>query len=57
VLMDKAGEAIRIVANVAPAQSAEDELWDALVLGLREFVQKNRFPSVLLGLSGGAIRR
>jgi NAD+ synthase (glutamine-hydrolysing) len=28
-------------------------LWDALVLGVRDYVGKNRFPGVLLGLSGG----
>jgi NAD+ synthase (glutamine-hydrolysing) len=28
-------------------------LWDALVLGARDYVGKNRFPGVLLGLSGG----
>lgn len=31
----------------------EQELWSALVLGVRDYVQKNGFPSVLLGLSGG----
>ncbi|MFF5171924.1 NAD+ synthase [Micromonospora sp. NPDC000089] len=31
----------------------EAEVWQALVLGLRDYVNKNRFPSVVLGLSGG----
>ncbi|MER7167471.1 NAD+ synthase [Micromonospora sp. NPDC000207] len=31
----------------------EAEVWQALVLGLRDYVRKNRFPSVVLGLSGG----
>ena len=31
----------------------EAEVWSALVLGLRDYVDKNRFPSVVLGLSGG----
>ncbi|MEU6207977.1 NAD+ synthase [Micromonospora musae] len=31
----------------------EAEVWHALVLGLRDYVNKNRFPSVVLGLSGG----
>ncbi|GAA3772001.1 NAD+ synthase [Micromonospora maritima] len=31
----------------------EAEVWQALVLGLRDYVDKNRFPSVVLGLSGG----
>ncbi|WP_405430407.1 NAD+ synthase [Micromonospora sp. NBC_00617] len=31
----------------------EAEVWHALVLGLRDYVNKNRFASVVLGLSGG----
>ncbi len=31
----------------------EAEIWQALVVGLRDYVIKNKFPSVLLGLSGG----
>jgi len=29
------------------------QIWDALVLGLRDYVTKNGFKSVILGLSGG----
>jgi NAD+ synthase (glutamine-hydrolysing) len=29
------------------------EVWGALVTGLRDYVEKNRFQSVILGLSGG----
>jgi len=31
----------------------EEETWKACVLGLRDYVLKNRFPGVALGLSGG----
>ena len=31
----------------------EPQVWQALVTGLRDYVDKNRIPSVLLGLSGG----
>jgi NAD+ synthase (glutamine-hydrolysing) len=31
----------------------EEELWHALVMGVRDYIVKNGFPSVLLGLSGG----
>lgn len=34
-------------------QDALRDVWEALVLGLRDYVDKNRFPSVVLGLSGG----
>jgi NAD+ synthase (glutamine-hydrolysing) len=29
------------------------QVWNALVLGLRDYVEKNGFPSVVLGVSGG----
>lgn len=31
----------------------EAEIWSALALGLRDYVRKNNFPGVVLGLSGG----
>lgn len=40
-------------AQVAPNLVGEAELWQALVLAVRDYVSKNRFPGVLLGLSGG----
>ncbi|MCB6185207.1 NAD+ synthase [Leeia sp. TBRC 13508] len=33
--------------------STDAALYQALVLGVRDYIQKNRFPGVLLGLSGG----
>jgi NAD+ synthase (glutamine-hydrolysing) len=39
-----------------PAVQVQDDLsdlWHALVLGVRDYVNKNGFPSILLGLSGG----
>ena len=44
---------VRLSGDIAPVQSAEAELWDALVLGVRDYIGKNGFPGVLLGLSGG----
>jgi NAD+ synthase (glutamine-hydrolysing) len=38
---------------VATRLSNEAEMWQALVMGLRDYVGKNGFRSVLLGLSGG----
>jgi NAD+ synthase (glutamine-hydrolysing) len=51
--VDIAQSAINIVANVEPIRSPEADLWDALVLGVRDYIGKNGFPGVLLGLSGG----
>ncbi len=31
----------------------EEHVYEALVMGVRDYVDKNRFPGVLLGLSGG----
>ncbi len=45
--------AIELQADTAPAQGDLAELWDALVLGLRDYVGKNGFKTVALGLSGG----
>ncbi|RAS15791.1 NH(3)-dependent NAD(+) synthetase [Paraburkholderia bryophila] len=39
-------------ARCEPPDALED-LYSAMVLGLRDYVGKNRFPGVLLGLSGG----
>jgi NAD+ synthase (glutamine-hydrolysing) len=38
---------------IAPDLGDEEELWHALVMGVRDYIVKNGFPSVLLGLSGG----
>ncbi len=40
-------------APVAPRIGDEEETWLALVLGLRDYVAKNGFRSVVLGVSGG----
>jgi NAD+ synthase (glutamine-hydrolysing) len=41
------------VGGNADRISDEAEVWAALVLGLRDYVNKNGFPSIVLGLSGG----
>jgi NAD+ synthase (glutamine-hydrolysing) len=41
------------VPAVATRLSNEAEMWQALVMGLRDYVGKNGFRSVVLGLSGG----
>jgi NAD+ synthase (glutamine-hydrolysing) len=39
--------------RMAPLPSADAELYDALVLGTRDYVRKNGFTDVVIGLSGG----
>ena len=38
---------------IAPEIPEVQQIWKALVLGLRDYVEKNGFRSVVLGLSGG----
>ena len=35
------------------SSSVEAQAYQALVMGVRDYVQKNRFPGVIIGLSGG----
>jgi NAD+ synthase len=42
-----------VPGETASLPEEEEETWKACVLGLKDYVNKNRFPSVVLGLSGG----
>jgi NAD+ synthase (glutamine-hydrolysing) len=46
-----AGDAV--VSGLSEALRDEAEVWAALVLGIRDYVDKNGFPGVIVGLSGG----
>jgi NAD+ synthase (glutamine-hydrolysing) len=39
--------------EIAPESAWEEDLWHALVLGIRDYLGKNGFPGAILGLSGG----
>ncbi|MDH3701337.1 MAG: NAD+ synthase [Alphaproteobacteria bacterium] len=39
--------------EIAPPPTGLDGMYNAMVLGLRDYVRKNGFPGVILGLSGG----
>lgn len=49
----RAQAAIKLIASTVPERSHEADLWDALVLGVRDYLGKNGFPGAILGLSGG----
>ena len=49
----RAQAAPEIIANIAAEPTEDADLWDALVLGVRDYLGKNGFPGALLGLSGG----
>ena len=53
VEVERAQDALVLKAATAPARGADADLWDALVMGVRDYVRKNGFKSVVLGLSGG----
>jgi NAD+ synthase (glutamine-hydrolysing) len=43
----------RIEGPMAELPSLEQQAWSALVLGVRDYIGKNGFPGVIIGLSGG----
>ncbi len=42
-----------LTPGIAHRLSDEEEMWNAIVVGLRDYVIKNGFSQVLIGLSGG----
>ncbi|MGE3649216.1 MAG: NAD+ synthase [Reyranellaceae bacterium] len=38
---------------IAPTPTRLESIYEAMVLGLRDYVNKNKFPGVVIGLSGG----
>ncbi|MFY9128237.1 MAG: NAD+ synthase [Limnohabitans sp.] len=54
VLSTKGSAAVQLTGReVVPESSWEEDLWHALVLGIRDYLGKNGFPGAILGLSGG----
>ncbi len=43
----------KLQSGVARRLGDLEEIWQGLVIGLRDYVEKNNFKSVILGLSGG----
>ncbi len=46
-------QVVRLAGTIEPERSPDADLWDALVLGVRDYLGKNNFPGAILGLSGG----
>lgn len=55
VALEPAPDGLRVAAGAPLPEPREAEalLWDALVLGVRDYIGKNGFPGAILGLSGG----
>jgi NAD+ synthase (glutamine-hydrolysing) len=47
------GGGVSLAADIAELPDDREQLWNALVLGTRDYVRKNGFRTVILGLSGG----
>jgi len=45
--------ASELTSTIAPRLGDEAEIWQGLVVGLRDYVKKNGFKSAVVGLSGG----
>ena len=43
----------QVVTDIAPAPDPDEEVYTACVLGLKDYMRKNHFRGVCLGLSGG----
>ncbi len=50
-LVDVSAQSVR--GTIAELPSIEAQAWAALVVGVRDYVEKNGFPGVIIGLSGG----
>jgi NAD+ synthase (glutamine-hydrolysing) len=50
---DRRAEPARVPPRIEPTFSPVQEVYEALVLGTRDYVRKNGFTDVLVGLSGG----
>ena len=54
IISSEGGELTKeLSSSVAARLSDEAEMWQGLVVGLRDYISKNGFRSVILGLSGG----
>ncbi|MDG2037240.1 MAG: NAD+ synthase [Luminiphilus sp.] len=53
VNVDPAADSLLRKGDLIPAREELESVWQALVLGMRDYVNKNGFPGVVLGLSGG----
>ncbi|HOL37896.1 MAG TPA: NAD+ synthase [Rubrivivax sp.] len=53
LVVDLADDGMPSGALASPLPAPEAQVWAALVLGVRDYIGKNGFPGVIIGLSGG----
>ncbi|MDO8827412.1 NAD+ synthase [Methylophaga sp.] len=53
IKISKTPQGIELEGALQPLMAELETIYQALVCGLRDYVEKNRFPGVVIGLSGG----
>ncbi len=53
VVLVEVVDGVPVKGEVAPVVTEEEDVYNALTLGVRDYLGKNGFPGALLGLSGG----
>jgi NAD+ synthase (glutamine-hydrolysing) len=53
IAISKSSKSIELAAKVEEGGGTELDLWRALVMGVKDYIGKNGFPGVIIGLSGG----
>ncbi len=53
LVAEREDDAWGLEGQIVPLGDRDANAWSACMLGLRDYVNKNRFPGVVLGLSGG----
>ncbi|MBM3545486.1 MAG: NAD+ synthase [Alphaproteobacteria bacterium] len=53
VVFTRKGEKWEPEGEIAKVASGHESIYQAMTIGLRDYVEKSRFPGVILGLSGG----
>ncbi|MBN8487955.1 MAG: NAD+ synthase [Burkholderiales bacterium] len=43
----------QVTGELSPSPGLEEQVWQALVVGVRDYLGKNGFPGAIIGLSGG----
>ena len=51
--VDENNEVTPVKSIVSKTRSELETVYQAIVVGVRDYIQKNRFPGILVGLSGG----
>jgi len=53
LVRESSGRVVPVAGSIAPELAPDAAVYEALVLGVRDYVNKHGFPGVVMGLSGG----